>query len=86
MSLPQILEESHLMLIRYATIMLRAQKEITDYWEVHCDKEGYGPSNLIRHLEFGTSWYPCYLDEVCKDWGLDPEEIQAKLISPKELL
>jgi hypothetical protein len=28
-----------------------AYHEIGQYWQAHCDKEGYGPVNLMRRLE-----------------------------------
>lgn len=35
------------------TVMMAAAVEITEHWDAHCDREGYGPANLVRRLENG---------------------------------
>ncbi len=35
------------------TVMMAAAVEITEHWDAHCDKDGYGPANLVRRLENG---------------------------------
>ena len=79
--LPLTLEAAHLEIIQLRTIMLAAQKEITDYWEQHCDSEGYGPQNLVRHLgiDGGKTYYPGYLEQICTKYGLDLTEIRICL-------
>jgi len=37
----------------YCTVMVAAAEEIAEHWDAHCDKEGYGPSNLMYRLENG---------------------------------
>lgn len=46
--------------------MLSAHAEITEQWNSHCDSEGFGPTNLIRHLKDGTGFYPGFVDELIK--------------------
>lgn len=43
------------------TVMVAAAEEIYEHWDAHCDKEGYGPANLMNRLERGlASTYSCY--------------------------
>lgn len=35
------------------TVMVAAAEEIAAHWQAHCDADGYGPANLMRHLEEG---------------------------------
>jgi hypothetical protein len=35
------------------TVMIAAAEEIQKHWQVHCDAEGYGPTNLMHRLEQG---------------------------------
>lgn len=35
--------------------MMAAAVEIDEHWAAHCDKEGYGPANLIERLESGIA-------------------------------
>ena len=51
-------------IIRLRTVMMAAHDEITEYWEAHCDAEGYGPQSLVRHLREGTGYYPGMLERV----------------------
>lgn len=50
--------------LRLRTVMLAAHEEITDHWEAHCDAEGFGPQNLVRHLREGTGYYPGMIDKL----------------------
>ena len=50
--------------LRLRTVMVAAHEEITEFWDAHCDKEGYGPQSLVRHLKEGTGYYPGYVDKV----------------------
>ena len=52
--------------LRLRTVMMAAHQEIVEHWESHCDSEGYGPQNLVRHLKEGTGYYPGYVDEISK--------------------
>lgn len=49
-------------ILRLRTVQLRAYDEIKDFWDAHCDAEGLGPQNLLRHLQEGTGYYPGYID------------------------
>jgi hypothetical protein len=49
---------------RLRTVMMAAHDEITEFWEAHCDSEGYGPQSLVRHLRDGTGYYPGMLERV----------------------
>jgi len=53
-------------ILRLRTVMLSAHAEITEQWNSHCDSEGFGPTNLIRHLKEGTGFYPGFVDELIK--------------------
>ena len=35
------------------SVMIAAAEEIQAHWQAHCDKEGYGPANLMHRLEKG---------------------------------
>ena len=35
------------------TCMIAAAEEIQAHWQAHCDKDGYGPANLMHRLEKG---------------------------------
>jgi len=35
------------------SVMIAAAEEIQRCWPAHCDKEGYGPANLMHRLEKG---------------------------------
>jgi hypothetical protein len=35
------------------TVMIAAAEEIHEFWDAHCDEEGYGPANLMHRLERG---------------------------------
>lgn len=37
----------------YRSVMIAAAEEIHEYWDAHCDEEGYGPANLMYRLENG---------------------------------
>lgn len=37
------------------TVMVAAAEEIDEHWSAHCDKDGYGPVNLMRRLEQGIA-------------------------------
>jgi hypothetical protein len=50
--------------LRLRTVMLAAHDEITEHWDAHCDAEGYGPQNLVRHLKEGTGFYPGMIDKL----------------------
>lgn len=50
--------------LRLRTIMMAAAEEISEYWEAHCDADGFGPSNLLRHLQEGTGYYPQYVERI----------------------
>ena len=50
--------------LRLRTVMVAAHEEITEFWDAHCDADGYGPQNLVRHLKEGTGYYPGYVDRV----------------------
>ena len=50
--------------LRLRTVMLAAHEEITERWAAHCDAEGFGPQNLVRHLREGTGYYPGYIDKL----------------------
>ena len=50
--------------LRLRTVMFAAYQEIVEFWDAHCDKEGYGPQSLLRHLKDGTGYYPGYVSEV----------------------
>ncbi len=52
--------------LRLRTVMLAAHEEIGEYWDAHCDTEGFGPQNLMRHLRDGTGYYPGLLPKVAK--------------------
>lgn len=42
-------------------VMVAAAEEIKSHWDAHCDKDGYGPVNLIRRLETALGCnYPGY--------------------------
>jgi hypothetical protein len=49
-------------ILRLRTVQLRAYDEIKDFWDAHCDAEGFGPQNLLRHLHEGTGYYPGYAE------------------------
>ena len=53
-------------ILRLRTVMLAAHSEITEQWHSHCDSDGFGPTNLVRHLKEGTGFYPGFVDEVIK--------------------
>lgn len=40
---------------KYRTVMVAAAEEIHAHWDAHCDKEGYGPANLMHRLEDGIA-------------------------------
>lgn len=42
------------------SVMIAAAEEIHEYWDAHCDAEGYGPANLMRRLEEGIPAEYCY--------------------------
>ncbi len=46
----EILKEEN---AKLKTVMIAAAEEIKEHWAAHCDKEGYGPSSLMRRLEEG---------------------------------
>lgn len=50
--------------LRLRTVMLAAHDEITEHWEAHCDAEGCGPQNLVRHLKEGAGFYPGLIDRL----------------------
>lgn len=50
--------------LRLRTVMLAAHEEISEYWDSHCDPEGYGPQSLVRHLREGTGYYPGHLSKL----------------------
>jgi len=63
---------------RLRSIMAAAADEIEEHWEAHCDKDGFGPVNLVRRLRTGKGdyrksgeWYDCahcdagYPDQEC---------------------
>lgn len=50
--------------LRLRTVMMRAYDEIKDFWDAHCDTEGFGPQNLLRHLHEGTGYYPDYVGKI----------------------
>ena len=50
--------------LRLRTIMMAAHQEIIEHWDAHCDPEGFGPQNLIRHLKEGTGYYPGYVNDI----------------------
>lgn len=50
--------------MRLRTVMMAAHDEITEHWEAHCDAEGFGPQNLVRHLKEGTGFYPGMIDKL----------------------
>lgn len=50
--------------LRLRTVMMAAHDEITERWEAHCDAEGFGPQNLVRHLKEGTGFYPGLIDKL----------------------
>jgi hypothetical protein len=50
--------------LRLRTVMMAAHEEISEHWESHCDDEGYGPQNLVRHLHDGTGYYPGMLEKL----------------------
>lgn len=50
--------------LRLRTVMAAAADEILEQWDAHCDPEGFGPRNLLRHLQEGTGFYPGYIDAV----------------------
>ena len=52
--------------LRLRTVMMAAHEEITEHWVSHCDNEGYGPQNLVRHLHDGTGYYPGMLEKIRK--------------------
>lgn len=35
------------------SVMIAAAEKIQEHWQAHCDKEGYGPANLMHRLEKG---------------------------------
>jgi hypothetical protein len=37
------------------TVMMAAAMEIQEHWDAHCDKDGYGPVNLMHRLEAGLT-------------------------------
>ncbi len=37
------------------TVMMAAAVEIAEHWKDHCDKDGYGPVNLLRRLQKGLT-------------------------------
>lgn len=39
------------------SVMIAAAEEIQSQWQAHCDKDGYGPSNLMHRLEKGIAAY-----------------------------
>lgn len=45
-----LLEQENLYL---KSTMIAAAEEIHAHWQAHCDKDGYGPVNLMRRLERG---------------------------------
>lgn len=50
--------------LRLRTVMLAAHEEITEHWDAHCDADGFGPQNLVRHLKEGTGYYPGMLGKI----------------------
>lgn len=52
-SLQAKLQEQEAEIKNLHTVMMAAAVEITEHWDAHCDKEGYGPVNLLRRLEKG---------------------------------
>jgi len=50
--------------LRLRTVMMAAHEEITERWDAHCDAEGFGPQNLVRHLKEGTGFYPGLIDKL----------------------
>lgn len=45
-----------------------AAVEIEEYWESHCDEEGYGPGNLLSRLngKLPPSIYDAYVPYECR--------------------
>ena len=52
--------------LRLRTVMMAAHHEIVEHWKSHCDDDGYGPQNLVRHLRDGTGYYPGYAEEISR--------------------
>jgi hypothetical protein len=50
--------------LRLRTVMMAAHDEITEHWDAHCDPDGYGPQNLVRHLKEGTGYYPGLIERL----------------------
>lgn len=50
--------------LRLRTVMLAAHEEIGERWEAHCDADGFGPQNLMRHLREGTGYYPGLIEKL----------------------
>ena len=50
--------------LRLRTVMMAASEEIGEHWEAHCDAEGFGPQNLMRHLREGTGYYPGMIEKI----------------------
>ena len=50
--------------LRLRTVMMAAAEELGEYWEAHCDAEGYGPQSLMRHLREGTGYYPGMIEKI----------------------
>ena len=52
--------EAKVMLLQSTCIA--AAEEIKGHWNAHCDKDGYGPNNLLFRLENGVGgFYPGYM-------------------------
>jgi hypothetical protein len=61
-------------ILRLRTVQLRAYDEIKDFWSAHCDADGLGPRNLLRHLHEGTGYYPGYLALAAGKMGAEDEK------------
>jgi len=62
------------------SVMVAAAEEIMEHWDAHCDKEGYGPSNLMHRLEKGLGAdYSGYKPGAFKRLQDQVEELRRKL-------
>jgi len=51
---------------RLRSIMAAAADEIEEHWEAHCDREGFGPVNLVRRLRTGKGDYRSRTQSISK--------------------
>ena len=66
------------------TVMIAAAEEINAYWDAHCDKDGYGPSSLMRRLEQGIPVEYGYTAGRFKELKEQNEQLQSTISKQEE--